>query len=107
MRLKLSPSEWKTINKRSGLNWFNKYLYSYYMHTSDNSAILLEQKINLILYLLLFIPAHISQLLILTWNSGIKNFKIVTRNVNYTKVYPWNEKYEAANKVLKNHLNNS
>jgi hypothetical protein len=100
MRYRISLKEWEKIDKYNYANNLYKHMCTYSI-CQNGYDIIREQKINLFLYVLLFIPAHIIKVIILIWDGGIKNFRFAKRSIGYDIFRPWNDKYEIADKILK------
>ena len=76
---RISLKEWTYIGRCNYVAKWCRKLCSYYLIKEDEKTIKRTQKINIINYILIFVPVHLLQALVLLWDGGIKEFIIFSR----------------------------
>lgn len=78
-KIKITYDEWTEIGKYNyAAKWLRRFC-SYCLIKKSDTEFRREQRINLIIYLLIFIPVHILQVLWCMWDGGLKEFEFSGR----------------------------
>ena len=85
MKKRISQKDWEYIGKYNPAAKWLRPLCSYSLVEIEN-GFRRECKINLIVYLLLFIPAHLLQALYCMWDGGLKEFEFAGRRLGYDDI---------------------
>lgn len=76
---KITLKEWTYIGKYNYAAKWCRPLCSYYLIREDDKTFKREQSLNIITYLLIFVPIHILQAFVCLWDGGLKEFVIFDR----------------------------
>lgn len=98
MKKKISLNEWTYIGKYNPVRKGFRHLCDYSL-MQDERGFIREAKINLIAYILVFIPVHLVKIICLLWDGGLKEFTFEGRHVDYDIVDEWNEAYSRAEEI--------
>ena len=78
---KVTRKERQSLGYYSCSNWVKPFINSYLKETEGGNFVLID-KVNLLIYLLLFIPIHLLQALCCIWDGGLKEFEICSRKIS-------------------------
>ena len=87
---KITRKERQSLGYYSCVNWVKPFINSYLKETDGGNFILIDE-VNLVMYLLLFIPIHLFQILYCIWDGGLKEFEICSRKIS-TRHLSWDSK---------------
>lgn len=79
LKKKITLKEWTYIGKANYAAKWCRRLCSYSLIREDDKTFVRVQKMNLFIYLLLFIPVHILQAFVCMWDGGLSEFTILGR----------------------------
>jgi hypothetical protein len=79
-KTKITLKDWTYIGKGNHAAKWCRRLCSYYLIKHDK-AFVREQKLNLLSYIIIFIPIHILQAFVCMWDGGLREFTILNRNL--------------------------
>lgn len=71
-----------------------KIACNHYIEDNGGCSVKVISKVKMPVYILLFIPACIFQVLALVWDGGLKNFSIESRNYGTSNVWKDSERYK-------------
>ena len=72
-----------------------------YLRDAEGGGYYLTTEMKLLPYIFMFIPVHLTQLVLCMWNGGLKTFEISSRLV-MQDYFSWGSaRWIAANKILK------
>ena len=74
MKKRISLKQWTYIGKYNHAAKWCRPLCSYYLVKVDNKTFKRIQNINILAYLIIFIPVHLLQALVCLWDGGLKEF---------------------------------
>lgn len=95
---KLTKEEKKEF-KRYNANATNPMM-NLYLRDSEGYGYYLTTEVKLLPYILVFIPIHLTQLILCIWDGGLKTFKISPRLV-MQDYFSWGSmRWRIANKIL-------
>lgn len=100
MKKKISLNDWTYIGKYNPVRKGFRHLCDYSLR-QDERGFIREAKINLIAYILVFIPVHLVKIICLLWDGGLKEFAFEGRHVADDIVGEWNEAYSRAEEIWK------
>ena len=93
---KISLDQFMDIGKYNVVNKHFRKFCNYYLE--DNRAVKggFNRKVcfKWWFYILMFIPAHLLQVVLCIWDGGLKEFEIEKRNVQYDYVDKWTDSHE-------------
>ena len=76
MQKRISLKEWTYIGKYNcAAKWLRPFC-SYTLSKEPNGCFRRRQQVGWFMYLILFIPVHVLQLLWCTWDGGLKEFEL-------------------------------
>lgn len=78
-KIKITYNEWTEIGKYNYAAKWCRRLCRYDLIKESDDCFKREQRINLIIYLLIFIPVHIIQAIWCIWDGGLKEFEFAER----------------------------
>ena len=99
LKKKISNKEWIEIGKYNYAAKWLRPLCSYTLIRESETQFRREQRIGWLVYLLLFIPVHILQLLWCIWDGGLKEFEINKRYLGSDLLFLGDACYERADKI--------
>ena len=74
---------------------------NFYLKDAEGDGYYLTIEMKLLPYILMFIPIHLTQLVLCVWDGGLKTFEINSRLV-IQKYFSWGSaRWTIANKILK------
>lgn len=79
LKKKIKLKEWTYIGRYNHAAKWCRRLCSYYLIKEDDKTFKRIQNINIIIYILIFIPIHLLQALVCLWDGGLKEFIIFSR----------------------------
>jgi len=98
-KIKITYDEWTEIGKYNhAAKWIRRFCRYDLIKESDNSF-KREQRINLIIYLLIFIPVHIAQALWCIWDGGLKEFEFAGRYLGGDHLFEGDATFNRAEKI--------
>ena len=81
MKKRITLQDWNEIGAYNyAAKWLRPFC-SYYLVCLEDGSFKREQSIPMILYLLIFIPTHILQVIYCMWDGGLKEFEIANRHL--------------------------
>jgi hypothetical protein len=99
MQKKIKLKEWTYIGRYNHAAKWYRPLCSYYLVKEDNKTFKREQNINIFTYILIFIPVHLLQAIVLLWDGGLKEFIIFNRVLGYDILTKGNPSFDRAEQV--------
>jgi hypothetical protein len=99
MKKKISLKEWTKIGRYNYAAKWCRPLCSYYLIKKDDKTFERVQTINIFNYILVFIPVHLFQALVLLWDGGLKEFIIFNRSLGYDLLTKGSESYARAEQI--------
>lgn len=99
MKKKISLKEWTEIGRYNYAAKWCRPLCSYYLIKEDDKTFKRVQNINIFNYILIFIPIHIIQALVLLWDGGLKEFIIFNRFLGSDLLIKGNDSYMRAEQI--------
>lgn len=100
MKKKISLNDWTYIGKYNPVRKVFRPFCDYSL-TQDERGFVREVEINLIAYMLVFIPVHLVQIIGLLWDGGIKEFTIEGRYIDCDVIHEWDGAYPRAEEIWK------
>jgi hypothetical protein len=97
--MKISYKEWTDIGKCNYAAKWLRLLCSYSLIKEPDGRFKREQVVSWPLYLILFIPVHILQVLICLWDGGLKEFEINERYLGCDWLIQGSDCYSRAEKI--------
>lgn len=102
MKKKISYSKYAEIMRFKKKHLRMRLFCSFYLEKNGNNYAAIDE-VTWPAYILLFIPAHLWQLVAILWDGGLREFSIESRPINKSWIYPktasyplceeiWNEK---------------
>ena len=85
MKKRISQKEWEYIGKYNPASKWIRPFCSYSLVKIDG-WFRRECKVSWPMYLLLFIPVHLFQLLLCLWDGGLKEFTLESRDIGYDEI---------------------
>ncbi len=79
---KISLKEWTYIGKYNPAAKWCRPFCSYTLIRRGEKTFIREQKINLLVYIIIFIPIHILQAFACMWEGGLAEFTILKRDIS-------------------------
>jgi hypothetical protein len=79
LKKKIKLKEWTYIGRYNHAAKWCRKLCSYYLIKEDDKTFRRVQTISWFNYLLIFIPVHLLQAIVLLWDGGLKEFIIFSR----------------------------
>ena len=101
---KLTKTERKEF-KRYEANATNPIM-NLYLRDSEGYGYYLTTEVKLLPYILMFIPIHLTQLILCIWNGGLKTFEINPRLVMQDYLAWGSMRWRIANKILNSYDEN-
>jgi hypothetical protein len=96
---KISLKDWTYIGKCNyAANWCRS-LCSYTLIKQDDETFVRDQKLNILMYILLFIPIHLLQLFTCLWDGGLKEFIILKRTIGQDYIEKGQLAFERASQI--------
>lgn len=77
MKKKINLKKWTYIGRYNHAAKWCRPLCSYYLIKEDDRTFKRVQKVNILIYILIFIPLHLLQALVCMWDGGLKEFIIL------------------------------
>lgn len=99
LKKRISRRDWAIIGKYNYAAKWLRPLCSYSLTKESDGRFKREQVVGWPLYLVLFIPVHILQLLWCMWDGGLKEFEINPRYLGGDWFVPGSECYTRAEKI--------
>lgn len=96
MQKKIKLKEWTYIGRCNYAAKWCRRLCSYYLIKENDTTFKRVQKINLVNYILVFIPVHLLQALVCLWDGGLKEFIIFSRDLGEDYLHKGSEAYSRA-----------
>lgn len=94
MKKRITLKDWEYIGKYNPIKKGFRHFGSYSLVKTDR-GFRREVKVNLLAYLVLFIPLHIVKLIICMFDGGLKEFEIERRNIGFDRLEEHGENYTA------------
>jgi hypothetical protein len=99
MKKKITLKEWTEIGKYNAAKKWLRPLCSYTLIKEPDGSFKREQRVGWPLYLILFIPVHVLQLLWCLWDGGLKEFEINERYIGGDWMNEGSECFARAEKI--------
>ena len=99
MIMKISYKEWTEIGRYNYAKKWLRPLCSYTLTKESDGRFKREQRISVLVYLLIFIPVHILQALWCLWDGGLREFEINERYLGGDWITEDSEPYNRAEKI--------
>lgn len=96
---RINLKEWTYIGRYNHAAKWCRPLCSYYLIKEDDKTFKRVQNINIIIYILIFIPVHLLQAIVCLWDGGLKEFIIFNRNLGYDIMSKGSESFARAEAV--------
>ena len=97
---KINLEDWTFIGKYNfAAKWLRPFC-SYYLVREDDKTIRRIQKVSLYAYILMFIPLHFVQAIVLMWDGGLKEFEIFKRELGFDTLKHGMLSYTRAETIL-------
>ena len=96
---KISLKEWSYIGKCNYAEKWCRPFCVYMLTKPDDISFVREQKLNLLAYIIIFIPIHILQVFLCLWDGGLKEFTILERTIGSDYLGKGDLAFERALKV--------
>ena len=96
---KLSLKEWTYIGRYNHAAKWCRRLCSYSLIKEDDNTFKRIQNINILSYIIIFIPIHLLQAIICLWDGGLKEFIIFERKLGYDILSRGSEAFSRAEAV--------
>lgn len=93
---RITLKEWSFIGKYNHAAKWCRPFCTYTLIEEDSCTIKREQKVNLLAYIIMFIPLHILQALVLIWDGGLKEFEIFKRTLGSDVLAKGSPSYDKA-----------
>lgn len=100
IKKRITLKDWTYIGKFNYAARWCRPFCTYTLIKKDDSTIIREQKVNLLAYLIMFIPLHILQIFVLMWDGGLKEFEIFKRMLGKDLLASGSPSYERAKVLL-------
>ena len=100
MEKKISLKDWTYIGKFNYAAKWCRPFCSYTLILKDNQTFERLQKVNLLAYIIMFIPLHILQVLVLVWDVGLKEFEIFKRTLGKDILSKGSVSYDRARDIF-------
>lgn len=98
-KIKITYDEWTEIGKYNyAAKWLRRFC-SYRLVKTSDTEFKREQRINLIIYLLIFVPVHILQALWCMWDGGLKEFEFAGRYIGSDYLPDCGSAFKRAEKI--------
>jgi hypothetical protein len=98
-KIKITYDEWTEIGKYNHAAKWLRPLCSYTLIKEPDGRFKREQCVGWFIYLLIFIPVHILQILWCMWDGGLKEFEINERYLGSDWLVVGSESYTKAEKI--------
>lgn len=102
MKKRINLKTWTFIGKYNYAAKWCRPLCSYYLIKEDDRTFRRVQKINIFNYMLIFIPIHLLQALVLLWDGGLKEFIIFSRDLGEDILIKGSESFNRAEAIWNN-----
>ncbi len=99
LKKKISSKDWAEIGRYNYAAKWLRPLCSYSLIKENDNMFRREQKIGWPVYLILFIPVHVLQVLWCLWDGGLKEFEINKRYLGSDPIIADSECFMRAAKV--------
>jgi hypothetical protein len=96
---KITLAEWTEIGKYNPAAKWLRPLCSYTLTKEPDGRFKREQCVGWLVYLIIFIPVHVLQLLLCLWDGGIKEFEINERYISGDWLAPGSDSFENAERI--------
>lgn len=96
---KLTKEEKKEF-KRNVANATNPFV-NLYLRDAEGGGYYLTEEVQMWIYIFMFIPFHLTQLILCVWDGGLKTFEIIDRKVGCDYLNWGSNRWKIANKILK------
>jgi hypothetical protein len=107
MKVKITLKDWTYIGR---YNYAAKWIRPFCVYTltkEDEQSFIRAQEVHILAYVLMFIPLHILQALVLMWDGGLKEFEIFKRKLGHDILRIGSPAYEKAQEVFNNQFINN
>lgn len=98
-KLKITYEEWTAIGRYNYAAKWLRRICRYDLIKESDTRFKREQRINLIIYLILFIPVHILQAFVCMWDGGLKEFEFAERYLGGDWLQTGSHSYDVAEKI--------
>jgi hypothetical protein len=99
MKKKISLKEWTEIGRYNYAAKWCRPLCSYYLIKKDDKTFERVQNISIFNYILIFIPVHLLQALVLLWDGGLKEFVVFNRLLGSDLLTKGSKSYARAEQI--------
>jgi hypothetical protein len=72
----------------------DKFFINHYLYKENENTLVIKDKINLPVFVILFIPCVIIDFFYCMYDGGIKDFRLPERTVRIDRLYRYDSKYE-------------
>lgn len=100
MKKKISLKDWTYIGKFNHAAKWCRPFCTYTLILKDSQTFEREQYVNLLAYVIMFIPLHILQAFVLMWDGGLKEFEIFKRNLGKDVLSKGSSAYDKARDIF-------
>lgn len=98
-KIKITLDEWTEIGKLNYAAKWLRHMCTYSLVKESDTKFSREQRINLFVYLIIFIPVHILQALFCMWDGGLKEFEFAGRYMGRDLLQKGSFSFERAEKI--------
>ena len=102
---KITLKDWAYIGKLNHAAKWCRPFCTYILIKENDHSFKREQKVNLLAYIIMFIPLHILQAFFLLWDGGLKEFEIFKRLLGIDILSKGSEAYIRAEQIWTEHRN--
>lgn len=96
---RIDLKKWTYIGRYNHAAKWCRPLCSYYLIKENDKTFKRVQNINIIIYILIFIPIHLLQALVCLWDGGLKEFIIFNKDLGYDILSSGSEAFSRAEAV--------
>ena len=100
VKKKITLKEWTYIGKFNYAAKWCRPFCTYTLSLLDSQTFEREQKVNLLAYILMFIPLHILQVFVLVWDGGLKEFEVFKRKLGKDTLTKGSPAYDKAREIF-------
>jgi hypothetical protein len=99
MKKRINLKDWTYVGKYNHAAKWCRSLCSYYLIKENDKIFKRVQKVNIFIYILIFIPLHLLQALVLLWDGGLREFIIFSRYLGTDTLVKGSESFTRAETI--------
>lgn len=96
---RISLKDWTYIGKGNYAAKWCRSLCTYTLIKQDDMTFIREQKLDLFMYILMFLPMHLLQFFECLWDGGLREFTILKRELGRDYIEKQQAAFERANQI--------